>query len=201
MRPTPGQRCAERPPTASVCLDTLWVRHAKGWFKQLGKSLSQSFALEAALGYHSNKHNKMNQLDTVESRKQSGQEMFLDIFSPTLARKNSNNYNQLQYIKRRMVTHTGIKVNVLTWTCFPVFTSQQQSECQSLQTQPHAPTLMQPNQQLVDVHKAFPSTVATAHQQAAQVASGHVALHSATHQFTESPRSTLAHRLLVNHWA
>ena len=29
MRPTPGQRCAERPPTASVRLDTLWVRHAK----------------------------------------------------------------------------------------------------------------------------------------------------------------------------
>ena len=93
MRPTPGQRCAERPPTASVCLDTLWVRHAKGWFKQLGKSLSQSFALEAALGYHSNKHNKMNQLDTVESGEQSGQESFLEGFSPTLSRNNSNNYN------------------------------------------------------------------------------------------------------------
>jgi len=98
-----------------------------------------------------------------------------------------------------MVIHTGIKVNVLTWTFFPVFTSQQQSECQTLQTQPYAPTLMQPNQQLADVHKAFPSAVATAHQQAAHVARGHVALHSATRQFTESPRSTLAHRLLVNH--
>ena len=40
----PHKRCAERPPTASVCLDTLWVRHPKGWFKQLGKSLSQSNA-------------------------------------------------------------------------------------------------------------------------------------------------------------
>ena len=37
MRPTPGQRCAERPPTASVCLDTLWVRHAKGLLKDVGE--------------------------------------------------------------------------------------------------------------------------------------------------------------------
>ena len=36
------------------------------------------------------------------------------------------------------------------------------------------------NQQLADEHKAFPSAVATASWQAAHVASGHVALHSAT---------------------
>ena len=112
MRPTPGQRCAERPPTASVCLDTLWVRHAKGWFKQLGKSRSQSFALEAALGYHSNKHNKMNQLDTVESGEQSGQEMFLDIFSPTLARKNDTlNWKREKWWSMSYIQGTR-------WTCW-----------------------------------------------------------------------------------
>ena len=47
-----------------------------------------NFELEVMLGYHSNKHNHMNQLDTVESGEQSGQETFLDILSPTLARKN-----------------------------------------------------------------------------------------------------------------
>ena len=40
LRPTPGQRCAESPPTASVCLDTLWVRHAKGILKELTETIS-----------------------------------------------------------------------------------------------------------------------------------------------------------------
>ena len=45
----------------------------------------------------------------------------------------------------------------MTWT------RHQTLQAQPLWTHTHAPTPMQPNQQPADVHKAFPSAVATAH--------------------------------------